>query len=134
LAEGLPRRPFYRHAIYAPGMYTGYAAVVIPGVNGAIEQHDLAELSRQLAELARALDAATQTLESQWASQQPMRILLPIAASVVRSEQNPSRIRVNHQFQSCRKSNRSIWTNHATKIQNNGYNTAQIYAVPHLKL
>ena len=65
LAEGLPRRPFYRHAIYAPGMYTGYAAVVIPGVNGAIEQHDLAELNRQLAELARALDAATQTLESQ---------------------------------------------------------------------
>jgi hypothetical protein len=39
--------------------------VVIPGVNGAIEQHDLAELNRQLAELARALDAATQTLESQ---------------------------------------------------------------------
>ena len=34
LPEGLPNRPWYRHAIYAPGQYTGYAAVVIPGVNG----------------------------------------------------------------------------------------------------
>jgi N-acetylated-alpha-linked acidic dipeptidase len=30
---GLPNRPWYRHTIYAPGEYTGYAAVVIPGVN-----------------------------------------------------------------------------------------------------
>jgi len=29
--EGLPHRPWFRHAIYAPGEYTGYAAVVIPG-------------------------------------------------------------------------------------------------------
>src|ERR1035441_5210672 len=32
IPEGLPNRPWYRHAIYAPGQYTGYAAVVIPGV------------------------------------------------------------------------------------------------------
>ena len=64
VTEGLPRRPWYRHAIYAPGMYTGYAAVVIPGVNGAIEQHDLAELAQQLAKLTAALDGASQVLES----------------------------------------------------------------------
>ena len=34
---GLPNRPWYRHTIYAPGEYTGYAAVVIPGVNEAID-------------------------------------------------------------------------------------------------
>src|SRR6185369_10425322 len=32
MPEGLPNRPWFRHAIYAPGQYTGYAAVVIPGV------------------------------------------------------------------------------------------------------
>ncbi|HUV69668.1 MAG TPA: M28 family metallopeptidase [Terracidiphilus sp.] len=31
--NGLPNRPWYRHEIFAPGEYTGYAAVVIPGVN-----------------------------------------------------------------------------------------------------
>ena len=37
---GLPNRPWYKHTIYAPGEYTGYAAVVIPGVNEAIEAKD----------------------------------------------------------------------------------------------
>ena len=41
IPEGLPNRPWFRHAIYAPGQYTGYAAVVIPGVNEAIDKHDL---------------------------------------------------------------------------------------------
>jgi len=41
IPEGLPNRPWYRHAIYAPGQYTGYAAVVIPGVNEAIDRGDL---------------------------------------------------------------------------------------------
>ncbi len=31
LTDGLPDRPWFKHAIYAPGEYTGYAAVVIPG-------------------------------------------------------------------------------------------------------
>ena len=34
---GLPDRPWYRHTIYAPGEFTGYSAVVIPGVNEAID-------------------------------------------------------------------------------------------------
>jgi hypothetical protein len=37
LRAGLPNRPWYRHTIYAPGEFTGYAAVVIPGVNEAID-------------------------------------------------------------------------------------------------
>ena len=39
IPEGLPNRSWFRHAIYAPGQYTGYAAVVIPGVNEAIDKH-----------------------------------------------------------------------------------------------
>ena len=41
IPEGLPNRPWYHHAIYAPGQYIGYAAVVMPGVNEAIDGSDL---------------------------------------------------------------------------------------------
>jgi N-acetylated-alpha-linked acidic dipeptidase len=61
---GLPNRPWYKHTIYAPGEYTGYAAVVIPGVNEAIEAKDSGRASSQLAALAQSLDKAAQTLES----------------------------------------------------------------------
>jgi len=61
--QGLPHRPWYRHAIYAPGEYTGYAAVVIPGVNEALDKGDSARARQQLAVLAEALDGAAKTLE-----------------------------------------------------------------------
>jgi N-acetylated-alpha-linked acidic dipeptidase len=63
LPQGLPGRPWYRHAIYAPGTYTGYAAVVIPGVNEAIQAHDISETTAQLAALTAALDRATKILQ-----------------------------------------------------------------------
>jgi N-acetylated-alpha-linked acidic dipeptidase len=63
-AAGLPNRPWYKHTIYAPGEYTGYAAVVIPGVNEAIEAKDASRASAQLAVLAQVLTKAAQTLES----------------------------------------------------------------------
>jgi N-acetylated-alpha-linked acidic dipeptidase len=37
-AEGLPNRPWFKHQIYAPGFYTGYAAKTMPAVREAIEQ------------------------------------------------------------------------------------------------
>jgi len=55
LPEGLPNRPWYRHAIYAPGEYTGYAAAVIPGVNEAIDAGNAALAADQLKQLAAAL-------------------------------------------------------------------------------
>ena len=61
---GLPNRSWYKHTIYAPGEYTGYAAVVIPGVNEAIEAKDSVRASQQLGVLAQSLDRAAQTLES----------------------------------------------------------------------
>ena len=64
MPEGLPNRPWFRHAIYAPGQYTGYAAVVIPGINEAIDKHDLARTQQQIAVLAAALNRATKVLES----------------------------------------------------------------------
>jgi N-acetylated-alpha-linked acidic dipeptidase len=64
IPQGLPNRPWFRHAIYAPGQYTGYAAVVIPGVNEAIDKHDLERTQQQLTALAAALNRATKVLEN----------------------------------------------------------------------
>jgi N-acetylated-alpha-linked acidic dipeptidase len=64
LPQGLPGRSWYRHAIYAPGEYTGYAAVVIPGVNEAIDAGDLRRTQQQLAVLTDALNLAAQVLQN----------------------------------------------------------------------
>jgi N-acetylated-alpha-linked acidic dipeptidase len=61
--EGLPHRPWFRHAIYAPGEYTGYAAVVIPGVNEALDRGDADRARQQLAVLAAALERGAKALE-----------------------------------------------------------------------
>jgi len=64
ISEGLPNRPWFRHAIYAPGQYTGYSAVVIPGVNEAIDQHDRERTAQQLAALTEALHRAAKVLDA----------------------------------------------------------------------
>jgi N-acetylated-alpha-linked acidic dipeptidase len=64
IPEGLPNRPWFRHAIYAPGVYTGYAAVVIPGVNEAIDKGDADRTREQIAALTAALNRATAVLQS----------------------------------------------------------------------
>jgi N-acetylated-alpha-linked acidic dipeptidase len=61
---GLPHRPWYKHTIYAPGEYTGYAAVVIPGVNEGIDAKDAARTSAQLSALTEALNRSSSILES----------------------------------------------------------------------
>jgi N-acetylated-alpha-linked acidic dipeptidase len=64
IEQGLPDRPWFRHVVYAPGEYTGYAAVVIPGVNEAIDARDAARTAAQLAILSEALNRASSVLES----------------------------------------------------------------------
>jgi N-acetylated-alpha-linked acidic dipeptidase len=61
---GLPKRAWYRHTIYAPGEFTGYAAVVIPGVNEGIEAADAPRAQSQLAPLAEALNRSAAILEA----------------------------------------------------------------------
>ncbi len=61
--DGLPDRPWFKHAIFAPGEHTGYAAVTIPGVNEAIESKDLALTKQQLVVLTGALNRAADALE-----------------------------------------------------------------------
>jgi len=63
LPRGLPGRPWFRHAIYAPGRYTGYMATVIPGVNEAIDANDYQGTEQQLAALTAVLARAAGILE-----------------------------------------------------------------------
>jgi N-acetylated-alpha-linked acidic dipeptidase len=62
-AQGLPNRPWFKHTIYAPGQYTGYAAVVIPGVNESIDAKDAQLTASQLQVLTDALNKAAGVLE-----------------------------------------------------------------------
>ena len=54
--EGLPRRSWYRHQIYAPGFYTGYGVKTLPGVREAIEQKNWKETQQQIGELTGTLE------------------------------------------------------------------------------
>ncbi len=63
LSDGLPNRPWFHHSIYAPGQYTGYAAVVIPGINEAVDKHDIERTRQQIVALTAALNRAAKVLE-----------------------------------------------------------------------
>jgi N-acetylated-alpha-linked acidic dipeptidase len=57
--EGLPRRSWYVHHVYAPGFYTGYGVKTLPGIREAIEQRSYAEAQEQIEVAAEVLEAAT---------------------------------------------------------------------------
>ena len=52
---GLPRRPWFRHQVYAPGAYTGYGVKTMPGIREALEARHLDEAQAQAARVAAAL-------------------------------------------------------------------------------
>jgi N-acetylated-alpha-linked acidic dipeptidase len=54
--QGLPRRPWVKHVLYAPGWYTGYGAKTMPGVQEALEDGRYAEASEQLVILVRSIE------------------------------------------------------------------------------
>ena len=72
-AAGLPRRPWYRHLLYAPGFYTGYAVKTMPGVREAIEQKQYAEAEAEVVRVARALDRETALIEAAAAALERVR-------------------------------------------------------------
>jgi len=62
LPDGLPGRAWFRHAFYAPGVYTGYSAVVLPGVREAAARKDWAAANQQLRQVQVVIDRGTATL------------------------------------------------------------------------
>jgi N-acetylated-alpha-linked acidic dipeptidase len=61
---GLLRRPWYRHMIYAPGIYSGYAARPMPGVAEGIEQKHYAEAEAEVKRVAAVLRAEVELVDS----------------------------------------------------------------------
>jgi N-acetylated-alpha-linked acidic dipeptidase len=61
--DGLVGRPWYKHTIFAPGSYAGYAAEVMPGVTEALDRHDLPTLRVESTALAQALLVASARLD-----------------------------------------------------------------------
>lgn len=54
--DGLPRRGWFRHQIYAPGFYTGYGVKTLPGIREAIEQRNWNEASEQILLVAKTIE------------------------------------------------------------------------------
>jgi N-acetylated-alpha-linked acidic dipeptidase len=55
--QGLPNRDWYKHRIYAPGTYTGYAVKTLPGLREAMEGGRLDEANQQAAQVTEVLHA-----------------------------------------------------------------------------
>lgn len=36
---GLPKREWFKHLVYAPGLYTGYGVKTLPGIREGVEQN-----------------------------------------------------------------------------------------------
>ncbi len=63
LAKGLPGRDWYRHSIYAPGMYTGYGAKTLPGIREAAEASRWDEANAEAKGVAQAIEQLNQHLQ-----------------------------------------------------------------------
>jgi N-acetylated-alpha-linked acidic dipeptidase len=55
--DGLPGRPWYKHQVYAPGLYTGYSARTLPGVREPADLGRMDEATAQIPALADTLRA-----------------------------------------------------------------------------
>jgi N-acetylated-alpha-linked acidic dipeptidase len=55
-AEGLPSRPWFKHQLYAPGFYTGYAVKTVPAVREAIELKQWKQADEAIVVVAHVLE------------------------------------------------------------------------------
>ena len=62
-SEGLKNRPWYVHMLYAPGFYTGYAALPLPDLRQAIEDGRAADAQLAAERITDAIKRATEVLK-----------------------------------------------------------------------
>ena len=62
-SQGLPRRPWFRHQIYAPGFYTGYGVKTLPGIREAIEENNWDEVPEQILLTSAAIERFAAAVE-----------------------------------------------------------------------
>ena len=61
--EGLPGRPWFKHQIYAPGLYTGYGVKTLPAVREAIEQRDWKQVREQIVLVAQTIERFSREID-----------------------------------------------------------------------
>src|SRR5450631_2910855 len=64
LEKGLPLRPWYKHAIYAPGFYTGYGVKTMPGIREAIEERKYLQAELEIKRAAEAINKLSNYLSA----------------------------------------------------------------------
>ncbi len=62
-SEGLEGRPWFRNLLVAPGLVTGYAAVLLPELEEALERNDAPATARALERLGERLEAFAEGLD-----------------------------------------------------------------------
>jgi len=62
--EGLPNRPWYKHQLYAPGFYTGYAVKTVPAVRESIELKQWKQADERIVVVARVLEDEAQLISA----------------------------------------------------------------------
>ena len=60
----LPRRPWYRHQVYAPGYYTGYGVKTLPGIREGIEEKHWKETQENIEIVAKTLQGYIQQIQA----------------------------------------------------------------------
>jgi N-acetylated-alpha-linked acidic dipeptidase len=61
--QGLPSRPWFKHQIYAPGLYTGYGVKTIPAVRESIEQKQWKQADEQILLVGKVLENAGERIQ-----------------------------------------------------------------------
>jgi N-acetylated-alpha-linked acidic dipeptidase len=59
----LPTRPYYQHALYAPGLYTGYGPKTMSGIRESIELKDYALAESEVVKVAKAVEDEAKFLD-----------------------------------------------------------------------
>ncbi|HEX4346604.1 MAG TPA: transferrin receptor-like dimerization domain-containing protein [Vicinamibacterales bacterium] len=62
--DGLPRRPWFKYAFFAPGWYTGYSAKTLPGVREAVEANNWTEAADQEKVLVDVIQRMTSQVQA----------------------------------------------------------------------
>ena len=62
--EGLQRREWYKHLLYAPGYYTGYSVKTMPGVREAIEQKQYKDVDGEILRVTKVIQDETALIDA----------------------------------------------------------------------
>jgi N-acetylated-alpha-linked acidic dipeptidase len=62
IESGLPDRPWFKHAVYAPGLTTGYACWPLPAIRQALEENSKVRLAAEMPPTVARIQKATEAM------------------------------------------------------------------------